>query len=99
MRLHILGICGTFMSGIAILAKQCGHEVSGSDTNVYPPMSTQLQDQGITVYEGYDSTHLTKDIDCVIVGNVISRGNKAIEYVLANGITFICKYILEMINI
>ena len=54
MRLHILGVCGTFMSGIAILAKQSGHEVTGSDLNVYPPISTQLMEQGIQLIEGYD---------------------------------------------
>lgn len=88
MRLHILGICGTFMSGIAVLAKQCGHEVTGSDANVYPPMSTQLIEQGIQLLEGYDPQHIPKDVDCVIVGNVIKRGNPAMEYVLAEGIPY-----------
>ncbi len=58
MRLHILGVCGTFMSGIAILAKQAGHKVTGSDMNVYPPMSTQLTEQGIELLEGYDPAHI-----------------------------------------
>lgn len=88
MRIHILGICGTFMSGIAVLAKQFGHEVTGSDMNVYPPMSTQLQEQGIKLYEGYDPAHIETNVDCVIVGNVIKRGNPAMEHVLANGIPF-----------
>ncbi|HLB43051.1 MAG TPA: UDP-N-acetylmuramate:L-alanyl-gamma-D-glutamyl-meso-diaminopimelate ligase [Gammaproteobacteria bacterium] len=88
MRLHILGICGTFMGGIALLAKQCGHEVSGSDLNVYPPMGVQLQEQGIQLMEGYDSAHLSSGIDTVIVGNVIRRGNPVMEYVLNQGIPY-----------
>ena len=89
MRIHILGICGTFMAGLAVLAKQAGHEVSGSDQNVYPPMSTQLASQGITLLSGYDSSHIDQDIDCVIVGNVIRRGNKAMEYVMEENIPYI----------
>lgn len=88
MRLHILGICGTFMSGVAIIAKQCGHEVSGSDANVYPPMSTQLIEQGISISEGYDAANIPADVDCVIVGNIIRRGNPALEYVLAQRIAY-----------
>lgn len=89
MRLHILGICGTFMSGIAVLAKQAGHEVTGSDMNVYPPMSTQLEALGIQLMEGYEPSHIDPKVDCVIVGNVIKRGNKAMEYVLANRIPYL----------
>lgn len=89
MRLHILGIGGTFMSGIAVLAKECGHEVTGSDMNVYPPMSTQLMEQGIRLIEGYDAAHINPKVDCVIVGNVIKRGNPAIEYILANRIPYV----------
>ncbi len=89
MRLHILGVCGTFMSGIAIIARQCGHEVTGSDMNVYPPMSTQLKEQGITLLEGYEPTHIDPKVDCVIVGNVVSRGNKAMEYIMANRIPYV----------
>jgi UDP-N-acetylmuramate: L-alanyl-gamma-D-glutamyl-meso-diaminopimelate ligase len=89
MRLHIMGICGTFMAGIAVLAKQMGHEVSGSDLNVYPPMSTQLQAQEITLMNGYDPAHLDKSIDCVIVGNVVSRGNPMMEYILEQQIPYI----------
>jgi UDP-N-acetylmuramate: L-alanyl-gamma-D-glutamyl-meso-diaminopimelate ligase len=89
MRLHILGICGTFMSGIALIARQQGHDVSGSDMNVYPPMSTQLANQGIKLMEGYDPAHIDKDVDCVIIGNVIRRGNPAMEYVLSMGIPYI----------
>ena len=61
MRIHILGICGTFMAGIAQLAKQSGHEVTGSDINVYPPMSTQLTAQGITIMDGYDEANIDAD--------------------------------------
>jgi UDP-N-acetylmuramate: L-alanyl-gamma-D-glutamyl-meso-diaminopimelate ligase len=89
MRLHILGVCGTFMSGIALIAREQGHDVSGSDMNVYPPMSTQLAQQGIKLMEGYDPAHITEDVDCVIVGNVIRRGNPAMEYVLSIGIPYI----------
>jgi UDP-N-acetylmuramate: L-alanyl-gamma-D-glutamyl-meso-diaminopimelate ligase len=88
MRIHILGICGTFMAGIAQLAKQCGHEVEGSDINVYPPMSTQLAAQGITIMNGYHPDHISPEVDCVIVGNVISRGNPAMEYVLQQNIPY-----------
>jgi len=88
MRIHILGICGTFMGGIAALAKAAGHQVSGSDENVYPPMSTQLRKLGIKLQEGYDPGHLTPDLDCVLVGNVLSRGNPAVEALLDSGTPF-----------
>lgn len=88
MRLHILGVCGTFMSGIAVLAKQSGHDVTGADMNVYPPMSTQLEEQGIALFEGYHAKDIPADVDCVIVGNVIKRGNEAMEHVLAKGIPY-----------
>lgn len=88
MRIHILGICGTFMSGVALLAKEHGFEVSGSDANVYPPMSTQLVEQGIKLYEGYDPNNIEADIDCIVVGNVIRRGNPCIEYVLSKQIPY-----------
>lgn len=89
MRVHILGICGTFMAGIAVLAKQLGFTVEGSDEKVYPPMSTQLREQGITLIEGYSAEHLNPPPDQVIVGNVIRRGNPAMEYVLNQKIPFI----------
>ena len=82
MRIHILGICGTFMGGIAALARELGHEVEGSDANVYPPMSTQLEALGITLKQGYRAGHLDPAPDLVIVGNALSRGNPAIEHVL-----------------
>jgi UDP-N-acetylmuramate: L-alanyl-gamma-D-glutamyl-meso-diaminopimelate ligase len=88
MRIHILGICGTFMGGIAALAKAAGHQVSGSDENVYPPMSTQLRKLGIELHQGYDGTFLEHDIDCVVVGNVMSRGNPAVEALLNSGLPY-----------
>ncbi len=89
MRIHILGICGTFMGGIALLARSLGHEVSGSDANVYPPMSTQLEEQGIELMEGYDPEHLQPAPDLVIVGNTLSRGNPAVEFILNNKLPYI----------
>ncbi|MBL1417171.1 MAG: UDP-N-acetylmuramate:L-alanyl-gamma-D-glutamyl-meso-diaminopimelate ligase [Moritella sp.] len=80
--IHILGICGTFMGGIAVLAKQLGYKVTGSDANVYPPMSTQLAAQGIELIEGYDPSQLDPAPDMVIVGNAMSRGNPCVEYML-----------------
>src|SRR3990167_5550345 len=89
MRIHILGICGTFMAGLAVLAKETGHEVSGSDQQVYPPMSTQLESQGINLLNGYDPAHLNKPIDYVIVGNVIRRGNPLMEFILERNIPYL----------
>jgi len=88
MKIHILGICGTFMAGIAVLARTLGHEVSGSDANVYPPMSTQLMAEGITLIEGYDPAQLDPAPDLVIVGNAMSRGNPCVEYLLNSGLRF-----------
>jgi len=82
MHIHILGICGTFMGGIAALARALGHKVTGSDQNVYPPMSTQLQKLGIELTEGYDPSQLEPEPDIVIVGNAMSRGNSAVEAML-----------------
>ena len=79
---HILGICGTFMGGLALLARDSGYRVSGSDANVYPPMSTQLIESGIAVTDGYDANQLQPTPDCVVVGNALSRGNAAIESML-----------------
>jgi UDP-N-acetylmuramate-alanine ligase len=85
MHIHILGICGTFMGGIAALARAAGHRVTGSDQNVYPPMSDQLQAMGIELIEGYDPAQLALDPDEVVVGNVMSRGNALIEALLDSG--------------
>jgi len=89
MHIHILGICGTFMGGIALLARQLGYTVTGSDANVYPPMSDQLTEQGITLHEGYDPAPLDPAPDLVVIGNAMSRGNAAVEYVLDRGIPYI----------
>ena len=82
MNLHILGICGTFMGGVAALARELGHRVQGSDANVYPPMSTQLEQLGIGLHSGYRPDDIAADTDCVLVGNALSRGNPAVEHVL-----------------
>jgi len=88
MHIHILGVCGTFMGGIALLARALGHRVTGSDANVYPPMSDQLEAQGITLMEGYAPDHLQPAPDVVIVGNALSRGNPAVEHVLNKGLAY-----------
>ena len=88
MHLHILGICGTFMGGIALLARANGHKVTGSDQNVYPPMSTQLEEAGIELMQGYDPSHLQPAPDVVVVGNAMSRGNPAVEYMLDQGLPY-----------
>lgn len=88
MHIHILGICGTFMGSLAVLAKELGYRVTGSDANVYPPMSTQLEAQGITLMQGYEAAHLEPRPDLVVVGNAMSRGNAAVEYVLNEGIPY-----------
>jgi UDP-N-acetylmuramate: L-alanyl-gamma-D-glutamyl-meso-diaminopimelate ligase len=89
MHIHILGICGTFMGSLAVLAKELGHRVTGSDANVYPPMSTQLQAQGIELIQGYDPAQLTPAPDLVVIGNALSRGNPAVEYVLNKGLAYV----------
>ncbi len=88
MHIHILGACGTFMGGVALLAKRAGHHVSGSDQHTYPPMSTQLEAEGIELFEGYSPEHFNPKPDLVIVGNALSRGNPAVEYVLNSGISY-----------
>lgn len=89
MHIHILGICGTFMGGIAALAKALGHQVTGSDANVYPPMSTQLEALGIRLMEGYKAEHLDPAPDLVVVGNALGRGNPAVEYLLDRGLPYV----------
>ena len=88
MHIHILGICGTFMGGIALLARAQGVRVSGSDANVYPPMSTQLTEQVIGLHEGYEPYHLNPAPDQVVIGNALSRGNPAVEHVLNAGLAY-----------
>ncbi|MCU7799974.1 MAG: UDP-N-acetylmuramate:L-alanyl-gamma-D-glutamyl-meso-diaminopimelate ligase [gamma proteobacterium symbiont of Lucinoma myriamae] len=89
MHVHILGICGTFMGGIALLARANGHRVTGQDANVYPPMSTQLEDQGIELIQGF-AEDIIKELspDVIIIGNALSRGNPAVEYVLEQNLTY-----------
>ncbi|QIM62498.1 UDP-N-acetylmuramate:L-alanyl-gamma-D-glutamyl-meso-diaminopimelate ligase [Pasteurellaceae bacterium Orientalotternb1] len=86
--IHILGICGTFMGGVAIIARELGYKVTGSDTNVYPPMSTFLEKSGIEIIPNYDVAQLQPAPDMVIIGNAISRGNPCVEYVLDNQLNF-----------
>lgn len=89
MHIHILGICGTFMGGIALLAKQAGHRVTGCDANVYPPMSTQLQAQHIELIEGFSVEQTKLNPDIYVIGNVVSRGNPLIEEILNLGLPYI----------
>ena len=89
MHIHILGICGTFMAGIAAIAREAGHTVTGSDANAWPPMSTQLEALGIGLMRGYDPAHLQPAPDMVVVGNVVTRGNPAMDYVLDRGLPYI----------
>ncbi len=88
MHIHILGICGTFMGSLALLARELGHTVTGSDTNVYPPMSTQLENAGVTIEEGYLVKHLQPAPDLVVVGNAMKRGMDVIEYMLDTGLRY-----------
>ena len=88
MHVHILGICGTFMAGVAALAKGRGHTVTGSDANVYPPMSTQLEKLGIALTEGYSPEQLEPEPDIVVIANALSRGNPAVEAVLDRGLAY-----------
>jgi UDP-N-acetylmuramate: L-alanyl-gamma-D-glutamyl-meso-diaminopimelate ligase len=85
VKLHVLGICGTFMGGVAALARERGDLVEGSDRDVYPPMSTQLEALGIALKQGYLPEHLSPDCDQVVVGNALSRGNPAVEALLDSG--------------
>ena len=89
MHIHILGICGTFMGGIAALAKEAGYRVTGCDANVYPPMSTQLEAQGIELIEGWGVEQLSLNADMYVIGNVVSRGNPLMEEILNRNLTYI----------
>ena len=89
MHIHILGICGTFMGGVAQLARACGHRVTGCDANVYPPMSTQLEAAGIELIEGFDSEQTSLKPDLYVVGNAISRGNPLLETLLDQGLPYL----------
>ncbi|MCM2306513.1 MAG: UDP-N-acetylmuramate:L-alanyl-gamma-D-glutamyl-meso-diaminopimelate ligase [Sulfuritalea sp.] len=89
MHIHILGVCGTFMGGIALLARSAGHRVTGCDANVYPPMSTQLTEQGIALTDGYDRGQLALNPDLFVVGNTISRGNPLLEAILERNLAYV----------
>lgn len=89
MHIHILGICGTFMGGIAAIAKQAGHTVTGCDANVYPPMSTQLEQLGIVLTQGWDPLQLEQAADVYVIGNVVSRGNPLMEAILDRGLPYV----------
>lgn len=99
MHIHILGICGTFMGGIAVLARQAGHTVTGCDANVYPPMSTQLEAQGIRLIEGYDPDQIALKPDLFVIGNVVTRGNPLMEAILDRGLPYVSgpQWLLENI--
>jgi len=89
MHIHILGICGTFMGGLAVLARAAGHRVTGCDAGVYPPMSTQLEAQGIELIEGWDPSQVALAPDLFVVGNVVSRGNPLMEAILDAGLPYV----------
>jgi len=89
LKIHILGIAGTFMGGVAALARELGHDVEGSDQAIYPPMSTQLEQLGITLAQGYLPRNISPDCDEIVIGNALSRGNEAVEAVLDEGRRYI----------
>lgn len=88
MHIHILGVCGSFMGGLAVLAKAAGHTVTGCDANVYPPMSTQLEAQGIKLIEGFGPEQISLNPDLYVIGNVVSRGNPLMEEILNRGLPY-----------
>ncbi|MRV74553.1 UDP-N-acetylmuramate:L-alanyl-gamma-D-glutamyl-meso-diaminopimelate ligase [Duganella sp. FT92W] len=89
MHIHILGICGTFMGGLAVLAKEAGHRVTGCDANVYPPMSTQLEAQGIELIQGFGPEQVALNPDLYVIGNVVSRGNPLIEEIMNRSLPYV----------
>ena len=89
MHIHILGICGTFMGGIAAIAREAGHRVTGCDQDVYPPMSTQLESQGIELIAGYSPEQIQLQPDIFVIGNVITRGNPLMEEILNRNLPYI----------
>src|ERR1700689_4416727 len=88
MHVHILGICGTFMGGIAAIARAAGHRVTGSDRNAYPPVSPQLRQLGVELIEGYEADQLALAPDIIVVGNVMTRGMPVIEAMLDRGLAY-----------
>ena len=89
MHIHILGICGTFMGGIAMIARQAGFKVTGADQNVYPPLSEELHEAGIEIYQGYDAKQLDLRPDLIVVGNVMRRGMPVIERMLNENFPYV----------
>jgi UDP-N-acetylmuramate: L-alanyl-gamma-D-glutamyl-meso-diaminopimelate ligase len=89
MHIHVLGVCGTFMGGIAVLARQAGHRVTGCDANVYPPMSTQLAAHDIELIEGFEPSQIRLKPDVFVIGNVVSRGNALMEEILNRGLPYV----------
>ena len=89
MHLHIVGICGTFMGGLALIARSAGHTVTGCDASVYPPMSTQLTEQGIDLIEGFDANQTELNPDLYVIGNIVSRGNPLMEEILDRGLPYV----------
>ena len=89
MHIHILGICGAFMGGLALIARAAGHRVTGCDANVYPPMSNQLAAQGIELIEGWNADQIALKPDVFLVGNVVTRGNPLMEAILDRGFPYI----------
>ena len=87
MRIHILGICGTFMGGLAQILKESGHLISGSDIQFYPPMSNHLENLDVQMIKGYSSESLP-EADLYVIGNALSRGNECVEYILNNNLPF-----------
>lgn len=88
MATHILGVCGTFMGGIALLARESGIELTGSDENVYPPMSTMLEEQGVDIRQGFCAENIPEDTDTIVVGNVMSRGKDVVEHILNKNLSY-----------
>lgn len=88
MHIYILGICGTFMGSLAVLAREAGYQVSGCDANVYPPMSTQLEKAGIVLDQGFKAEHLDCEPDLIVIGNALSRGNPMVEHILDKGLAY-----------
>jgi UDP-N-acetylmuramate: L-alanyl-gamma-D-glutamyl-meso-diaminopimelate ligase len=91
MRIHILGIAGTFMAGLASLAKEKGHIVSGTDLSIYPPMSDILAGMDIEVFDSYSANNFYEKPDLVLIGNALTRGNECVEFVLTNEIPYMSK--------
>ena len=88
MKVHLIGICGTAMATLAAMLKEGGHDVGGSDQHVYPPMSDFLAARGIPCLDGFEASHVAADVDLVVIGNAVSRGNPEVEAVLDRGLRY-----------